>query len=158
MVDWMDKIEDDLEKKAAADDKARLIQESVRGFFTGLESFVKKQIPTANQRFFQGRDLLEFSHNESESPLEHFIVRTNDYPAMVAKLKVDLDTGIFTITVFEKPDPGDNDYHEVERLEVNLTTDPNGHPQLARSGTLLKLPDAAGLMLDPLVRRSLRLK
>ncbi|MDQ1610299.1 MAG: hypothetical protein QOG00_230 [Pyrinomonadaceae bacterium] len=158
MANWMDKISDDIEKKMQADRRAEAVKQSVGSFYTGLEKIVREQTTAANNRFFEGRDVLEFSYENHENTFDHFIVRKPTFPALIAKLKVDHDTGIFTITISEKPTHNDNDYEEVERLEVNVTTDVEGRPRLARNNTLQTLTDVAGLMLAPLVRRTLGLK
>lgn len=154
---WMDKIADEIDKKAEADRRGEAVKQSVGSFYSGLEKVVKEQVTAANHRFFEGRNVLEFGYENHANTFDHFIVRKATFPALIAKLKVDHDTGVFLITISEKPGPGDDDYHEVEHLEVRTTTDHEGRPRLAVQNTLHTLTDVAGLMLGPLVRRSLGL-
>jgi hypothetical protein len=152
----MQNIDDLLQQQAEEQTRQEQIRNSVGRFFSALEKTVQEQVAVVNGKYFGGKETLTFGYEANTITGDHFLVRKLAFPALIAKLEQQ-SGGLFQITISEKPSPEHDDYEVVERAQLNVIID-DRDPKLSHEGRVITMSEGAGVMLSPLVTRTLGLR
>jgi hypothetical protein len=157
LANWMHEVSQLIHEAAERQSQEAIVKESAPRLYSGLESVVREQVGNANNMFFSGKPVLEFGYEGNARTGSHFMVYKRTLPALASKLQSAFDGNLLVITLHEKREP-EGEYEEVGRDELRVIYDSSEHAgRLSREGSTLTLPEAAGVMLKPLVVRALGL-